>query len=68
MLIKIGQQQYINTQYIETICITGENEVRVYMINSNGNEFYKYGVYKTYEKAVNAKNGLIEIINKERKW
>lgn len=66
MLIKLGQQQWINTQYIETICITEKNEVRVYMINSNGNEFYKYGVYKTYEKAVNAMNGLVEMLNKAK--
>ena len=54
----------INTQYIETICIAGKNEVRVYMINSD--EFYKYGVYGTYEEAINAANELAERINKEK--
>lgn len=39
MFIKIGQQQWINTQFIETICVAGKNEVRVYMINSDN--FYK---------------------------
>lgn len=64
MLIKIGQQQYINTQYIETICITGENEVRVYMINSDN--FYKYADYDTYGEAINAMNRLVRRINKEK--
>lgn len=64
MLIKSGQQQWINTQYIETICIVVKNEVRVYMINSDS--FYIYGVYDTYEEAVNAMDKLAEIINKEK--
>lgn len=64
MLIKFGQQQWINTQYIETICIAGKNEVRVYMINSD--MFYIYGVYDTYGEAVNAANELAEKINKEK--
>ena len=64
MFIKFGKQQWINTQYIETICIAGKNEVRVYMINSD--EFYKYGVYDTYGEAVNAVNELVERINKEK--
>lgn len=65
MLIKLGQQQWINTRYIESICIAVKNEVRVYMIN---NEFYYCAVYDTYEEAVNAVDELAEIINKERKW
>lgn len=64
MFIKFGKQQWINTQYIETICIAGKNEVRVYMINSD--EFYKCGVYDTYGEAVNAVNELVERINKEK--
>lgn len=64
MLIKLNQQQWINTQYIESIWITGKNEVRVYIISSD--EFYKYGVYDTYEEAVNAANELAERINKEK--
>ena len=64
MLIKLNQQQWINTQYIESIWITGKNEVRVYIISSD--EFYKYGVYDTYEEAVNAANELTERINKEK--
>nr|DAF01435.1 MAG TPA: hypothetical protein [Caudoviricetes sp.] len=64
MLIKLGQQQWINTQYIESICIVGKNEVRVFIINSD--EFYKYGVYDTYGEAVNAANELAEKINKEK--
>lgn len=64
MLIKLNQQQWINTQYIESIWITGKNEVRVYMINSDN--FYKYGVYDDYEEAVNAANELAERINKEK--
>lgn len=64
MLIKSGQQQWINTQYIETICIVVKNEVRVYTINSDS--FYIYGVYDTYEEAVNAMDKLAEIINKEK--
>lgn len=64
MLIKLNQQQWINTQYIESIWITGKNEVRVYIISSD--EFYKYGVYDTYEETVNAANELAERINKEK--
>lgn len=64
MFIKLGQQQWVNTQYIESICIAGKNEVRVFIINSD--EFYKYGVYDTYGEAVNAANELTEIINKEK--
>lgn len=64
MLIKFGQQQWINTQYIESICIVGKNEVRVFIINSD--EFYTYGVYDTYGEAVNAANKLAEKINKEK--
>ena len=64
MFIKFGQQQWINTQYIETICIAVKNEVRVYMINSDN--FYNYAVYDTYEEAVNAVNELVERINKEK--
>lgn len=64
MLIKLGQQLWINSQYIDSICITGKNEVRVFIINSN--DFYKYGVYDTYGEAVNAANELAERINKEK--
>lgn len=64
MLIKIGQQLWINSQYIESICIAGKNEVRVFIIDSN--DFYKYGVYDTYGEAVNAANELAEKINKEK--
>lgn len=64
MLIKLGQQQWINTQHIESICIAGKNEVRVFIINSD--EFYKYGIYDTYGEAVNAANELAERINKEK--
>lgn len=64
MFIKLGQQQYVNTQYIETICVMGKNEVRVSMINSDN--FYKYGVYDDYGEAVNAANELAERINKEK--
>lgn len=64
MLIKLNQQHWINTQYIESVGVTGKNEVRVYIINSDG--FYKYGVYDTYEEAVNAANELAERINKEK--
>lgn len=64
MLIKLGQQLWINSQYIDSICITGKNEVRVFIINSN--DFYKYGVYDTYGEAVNAANELAEKINKEK--
>lgn len=64
MFIKLGQQQYVNTQYIETICVMGKNEVRVAMINSDS--LYKYADYDTYEEAVNAANELAERINKEK--
>lgn len=66
MLIKFGQQHWVNSQYIESICIVGKNEVRVFMINSD--EFYKYDVYDTYGEAVNAANELAERINKEKGW
>lgn len=64
MFIKLGQQQYVNTQYIETICVMGKNEVRVAMINSDN--LYKYADYDTYEEAANAANELAERINKEK--
>lgn len=64
MLIKLGQQQWINTQQIESICIIGKNEVSVFMTNSE--EPYKYGVYDTYGEAVNAANELAKRINKEK--
>lgn len=64
MFIKIGQQIWIKSQYIESICIVGKNEVRVYIINSD--KFYECGVYDTYEEAVNAMNKLVERLNKER--
>ena len=64
MLIKFGQQQWINTRYIESICIAVKNEVRVYMVNSN--EFYYFATFNTFEAAVNAMNELAEIINKEK--
>ena len=64
MFIKLGQQQWINTQCIETICVTGKNEAWVYMINSDVP--YKYGVYDTYGEAINAANKLVERINKEK--
>nr|UWI03310.1 MAG: hypothetical protein [Bacteriophage sp.] len=64
MLIKFDQQHWINSQYIESICISGNNEVRVFIINSD--EFYKCGIYDTYQQAVNAVNELVERINKEK--
>jgi len=64
MFIKLGQQQWINTQQIESICIIGKNEVSVFMTNSE--EPYKYGVYDTYGEAVNAANELAKRINKEK--
>lgn len=64
MFINLGQQQWINTQYIESICIVGKNVVSVFMINSD--EPYQYGVYDTYGEAVNAANALAERINKEK--
>lgn len=64
MFIKFGQQQWINTQYIESICISANNEVSVFMTNSD--EPYTYGVYDTYGEAVNAANELVERINKEK--
>lgn len=64
MFIKLGQQLWINPQYIESICIAGKNEVRVFVTNSD--EFYKCGVYDTYGEAVSAANELVERINKEK--
>lgn len=64
MIIKLGQQLWINTQYIESICIAGKNVVSVFMINSD--EPYQYGVYDTYGEAVNAMNELVRRINKEK--
>ena len=64
MFIKLGQQQWINTQCIKTICVVGKNEVRVYMINSDN--FYKCTDYDTYGEAINAANELVERINKEK--
>lgn len=64
MFIEFGQQKWINTQYIESICISGNNEVRVFIINSDVS--YKCGIYDTYREAVNAVNELVERINKEK--
>lgn len=64
MFIKFGQQQWINTQYIESICISANNEVRVFIINSDVS--YKCGIYDTYGEAVNAVNELAKRINKEK--
>lgn len=64
MLIKIGQKLWINTQYIESIYITGKHAVSVFMINSDIP--YQYGFYDTYEEAINALNALAEKINKEK--
>lgn len=64
MLIKLGQQHWINTQYIESICISANNEVRVFIINSDVS--YKCGIYDTYQQAANAVNELVERINKEK--
>lgn len=64
MLIKFSQQQWINTQYIESICISANNEVRVFIINSDVS--YKCGTYDTYQQAANAVNELVERINKEK--
>lgn len=63
MFIKFDQQHWINTQYIESICIIGKNKVSVFMTNSD--EPYTYGVYDTYGEAVNAANELAERINKK---
>ena len=64
MFIKFGKQHWINTQYIESICISANNEVRVFIINSD--VYYKGGTYDTYREAANAVNELIERINKEK--
>lgn len=64
MFIKFGQQLWINTQHIESICISGNNEVRVFIINSDVS--YKCGTYDTYQQAANAVNELVERINKEK--
>lgn len=54
----------MNTQHIESICISGNNEVRVFIINSDVS--YKCGIYDTYREAANAVNELVERINKEK--
>ena len=64
MFIKFGKQHWINTQYIESICISANNEVRVFIINSDVS--YKCGTYDTYREATNAVNELVEKINKEK--
>lgn len=64
MFIKFGKQHWINTQYIESICISANNEVRVFIINSDVS--YKGGTYDTYREAANAVNELAERINKEK--
>lgn len=64
MFIKFGKQHWINTQYIESICISANNEVRVFIINSDVS--YKCGIYDTYQQTVNAVNELVERINKEK--
>lgn len=64
MIIKLGKQLWINTQYIESICIAGKNVVSVFMINSDVP--YQYGFYDTYGEAINAVNELVERINKEK--
>lgn len=64
MFIKFSQQHWINTQYIESIYISANNEVRVFIINSDVS--YKCGVYDTYREAVNAVNEFVERINKEK--
>ena len=64
MFIKFGQQHWINTKYIESICISVNNEVRVFIINSDVS--YKCDTYDTYGEAVNAVNELVERINKEK--
>ena len=66
MFIKFGKQHWINTQYIESICISANNEVRVFIINSDVS--YKCGTYDTYREAANAVNELVERINKERNY
>lgn len=64
MLIKFGQQHWVNTQYIESICISANNEVRVFIINSDVS--YKGGTYDTYQQAANAVNEIVGRINKEK--
>ena len=64
MFIKFGKQHWINTQYIESICISANNEVRVFIINSDAS--YKCVTYDTYREAANAVNELVEKINKEK--
>lgn len=64
MFIKFGQQHWINTKYIESICISANNEVRVFIINSDVS--YKCDTYDTYGEAANAVNELVERINKEK--
>lgn len=48
MFIKFGKQHWINTQYIESICISANNEVRVFIINSDVS--YKCDTYDTYRE------------------
>ena len=64
MFIKFGKQHWINTQYIESICISANNEVRVFIINSDVS--YKCDTYDTYRETANAVNELVERINKEK--
>lgn len=64
MLIKFGQQHWVNTQYIESIYISANNEVRVFIINSDVS--YKGGTYDTYQQAANAVNEIVGRINKEK--
>ena len=64
MFIKFGKQHWINTQYIESICISANNEVRVFIINSDVS--YKGDTYDTYREAANAVSELAERINKEK--
>lgn len=64
MFIKFSQQYWVNTQCIESICISENNEVRVFIINSDVS--YKGDAYDTYQQAANAVNELVEKINKEK--
>lgn len=64
MFIKFSQQHWVNTQCIESICISENNEVRVFIINSDVS--YKGDAYDTYQQAANAVNELVERINKEK--
>lgn len=64
MFIKFSQQHWVNTQCIESICISENNEVRVFIINSDVS--YKGGAYDTYQQAANAVNEIVGRINKEK--